>query len=129
MTSARVVAAWSVAFRSMSGSSRRARARVSGIIASAARSAGSSVSAAESMATASSSAVYVLVAAIARSGPAPSAIVRSAAADNADPGSLVMAIVGAPWARAAATTATISGEAPDWLMPITRASATSGAAP
>ena len=73
--------------------------------------------------------MYVLVAAIARSGPAPSAIVRSAAAASAESGSLVMAIVGAPWARASAMTPTMSGDAPDWLMPMTSASRTSGAAP
>ena len=33
-----------------------------------------------------------------------------------------MAMVGAPWARAAAMTATMSGEAPDWLIPMTSAS-------
>ena len=36
--------------------------------------------------------------------------------------SLVMAMVGAPCARAASMTATMSGDAPDWLIPMTSAS-------
>ena len=40
-----------------------------------------------------------------------------------------MAMVGAPWARAAAMTPTMSGEAPDWLIPMTSASERSGATP
>ena len=44
-------------------------------------------------------------------------------------GSLVIASVGAPWRRAAATTPTMSGDAPDWLIPITSALPNRGSAP
>ena len=50
----------------------------------------------------------------------------SAAWASADPGSLVIAIVGWPWRRAASTTPTTSGDAPDWLMPITSDRANTG---
>ena len=79
----------------------------------------SSPSAATSRAIAVSSAVYVLVAAIARSGPAPRSRTCSAVVASAEPGSLVIAIVGRPWRRAASTTPTTSGDAPDWLIPMT----------
>lgn len=60
------------------------------------RSAASPARAADSSANASSSAV----AAIARSGPAPSEIVQWAASPSAEAVSLVIAIIGAHWARA-----------------------------
>ena len=40
-----------------------------------------------------------------------------------------MAMVGAPWARAASMTATTSGDRPDWLMPMTSARSRRGAIP
>ena len=52
---------------------------------------------------------------------------RSAAVARADPGVFVIAIVGAPCVDAAATTDTMSGDAPDWLIPMTSVSAKSGA--
>ena len=70
-----------------------------------------------------------MVAAIDRSGPADMSIVHSAAAASAEPVSLVIATVGAPWRRAASTTATMSGEAPDWLIATTSAWARRGSAP
>ena len=73
--------------------------------------------------------MYVLVAAIARSGPADSAMVQSAAAASGEAGSLVSATVGAPWRRAASTTATMSGDAPDWLMAMTSVCSSRGSAP
>ena len=62
--------------------------------------------------------MYVFVAAIASSGPAARSMTWSAAAASGLAGSLVMASVGAPWRAAAAMTATMSGDAPDWLIPI-----------
>ena len=47
----------------------------------------------------------------------------------AEAGSLVMASVGAPWSRAAATTPTMSGDAPDWLIPMTSARSNRGSTP
>ena len=44
-------------------------------------------------------------------------------------GQFVMAMVGAPWAGAAAMTETMSGDTPDWLIPMTSVSAKSGATP
>ena len=73
--------------------------------------------------------MYVLVAAIARSGPADRSSVQSARSASGEDGSLVSATVGAPWRRAASTTATMSGEAPDWLMARTRVRVSRGSAP
>ena len=96
---------------------------------SAARAVGSSIIAADSAATASSDAVYVLVAAIASSGPADRSSVQSARSASGDDGSLVRATVGAPCRLAASTTATMSGDAPDWLTASTRARRSAGSAP
>ncbi len=54
-------------------------------------------------------------------------MVRSAAAPSADSGAFVIAMVGEPCAAAAATTDTMSGEAPDWLIPMTSVSLKSSA--
>ena len=53
----------------------------------------------------------------------------AAAAASAESGAFVIAIVGAPWRRAASTTPTTSGEAPDWLIPMTSACANRGSTP
>jgi hypothetical protein len=76
-------------------------------------------SAVASIAIAVSSAVYVFVAATARSSPARRSMQASATRASGESGVLVMAIVGAPMRRAASTTATTSGDAPDWLIPST----------
>jgi hypothetical protein len=55
-------------------------------------------------------------------------ITVSAASARDEAGSLVMASVTAPCRRASASTSTTSGEAPDWLMPMTSARLTSGCA-
>ena len=56
---------------------------------------------------------YVFVAATARSGPAASGNVTSAATPRSDSGSFVTAIVGAPRSRARTTYSTTSGVSPD----------------
>ena len=73
--------------------------------------------------------MYVLVAAVASSGPAATSIECSAARARGEPGAFVMAMVGAPCARAASMTATTSGDRPDWLMPMTSARSRRGAIP
>ena len=69
------------------------------------------------------------MAATARSSPAWSGSTSSAASASGDRGSLVIASVRAPWRRPSRTTSTMSGDCPDWLMPITSASAIAGRAP
>ena len=61
------------------------------------------------------------MAAIARSGPAPMSITCSAAAASGEDGSLVRAIVGTPCRLPRRRRPTMSGDAPDWLIPITSA--------
>jgi hypothetical protein len=60
-----------------------------------------------------------LVAATDASTPACRSITCVAVAAIGEPASLVIAIVMQPWARAASSTATTSGEAPDCEMPST----------
>ena len=86
-------------------------------------------SAAESAAMARSCVVYVFVAATASSGPASRDRTWSAAVASGEPGSFVIAIDGAPCRRASSRTATMSGDSPDWEMPMTSASAIRGGAP
>ena len=62
---------------------------------------------------------YVFVAATASSGPAPSAIVASAAAARSESASFVIATVNAPAFRARSRYSTTSGVWPDWERPIT----------
>ena len=69
-----------------------------------------------------------MVAATARSGPAPSGSTYSAARASFDSGSFVMASVNEPSRRPASSTATMSGERPDWLTPTTSAPASEGPA-
>ena len=86
-------------------------------------------SAIATLAIASSDVVYVFVAATASSGPAARSIANSAIEPSALAGSLVIASVGAPWRRADSTTPTTSGDAPDWLIPMTSARSRRGATP
>jgi hypothetical protein len=53
----------------------------------------------------------------------------SAATASAEPGVLVIAMVGAPCRRAASITPTTSGDAPDWLIPTTSERPNRGARP
>jgi len=78
---------------------------------------------------ASSDVVYVFVAAIASSGPAASSRTWSEAFASGLEGSFVIASVGAPCRAAASMTPTMSGDAPDWLIPMTSAPPTRGSAP
>jgi hypothetical protein len=78
------------------------------------------------MAITISSAVYVFVAATDSSAPARRSSGCWAAVARGEAGSLVIAAVSAPWRRASSITATMSGDWPDWLMPITSAPATRG---
>ena len=73
--------------------------------------------------------MYVFVAAVARSGPASMSIAVSAARASGEPGAFVIAMVRAPWARAASRTATTSGDLPYWLIPRTSARSSRGAMP
>ncbi len=81
------------------------------------------------MASAISCAVYVLVAATDFSSPTVRRMQCWLAWASGDSGSLVMASVTPPCLRASATTRTMSGDRPDWLMPMVRARARRGAAP
>ncbi|ALC20945.1 hypothetical protein SPRI_2639 [Streptomyces pristinaespiralis] len=63
------------------------------------------------------------------SGPAMMSIENSETAASGESGLLVTARVTAPASRAAFVEATRSGEPPDWLMVITRTSASEGRAP
>ena len=72
---------------------------------------------------------YVLVAATARSSPASIATTESAASASGEPGSLVIAIVGAPERRARSTYSTTSGVRPDCDSAITQESPASSSVP
>ncbi len=56
-------------------------------------------------------------------------MVVSAAVASAEAGSFVMASVGTPCRRPRSITATTSGDAPDWLMPMTSDRSSRGCAP
>jgi len=67
-------------------------------------------------------AVYDFVAAVDISVPTLRGMIASEAKANGDFVSLVILRVGQPWFFASNRTETISGDCPDWEMPITRAS-------
>jgi hypothetical protein len=70
--------------------------------------------------------VKVLVAATLRSSPTPSGRTRSAARASGEVSSLVIASARAPPRRAPSIADTMSGDWPDWEMPMASASRTSG---